>query len=350
MKKFNSLVVCILAGVLASCSPKVSTYMTRSYPAQVDYDNMVVLKDNGPLPDDAQWIGSIEVNGKGSYDRLAEISRYNAWKEGGKYIRIKEFASQGARSDVHVMKSDVYRADTVKIDPQNIKTIDQALIPSIISTPTYVPLGPTPYDKQDHVRVFVGYGRRLNKINPDLSFFEKEHMKRLMNGVLYGIEYIQYFSKSKTSGVGLRYQNMHAKSSDPASMTEGGTTVNGLLVEKVNINFLGPLYSGRWISQNGKHLLMDNIGAGLILWNDTRTFNDEKLELTGRTFGITGDFNYSYFLSDNITLGAGISYTSGVIKRVTLYDGTQRQSGDLERNDWEGLVHLGVCAQLVYTF
>ena len=54
------------------------------------------------------------------------------------------------------------------------------------------------------IRVFAGYGRRLNKVDPCLSLYEKEHVKRLMNGVLLGGEYVYFFNLVKGSGVGFR--------------------------------------------------------------------------------------------------------------------------------------------------
>ena len=55
-------------------------------------------------------------------------------------------------------------------------------------------------------------------------------------------------------------------------------------------------------------------------------------------------------MSEHFTLGAGISYTTGVITKATYSNGEQTQTVELEENQYEGLVHLGVCAQLIYTF
>lgn len=62
------------------------------------------------------------------------------------------------------------------------------------------------------------------------------------------------------------------------------------------------------------------------------------------------DFNYSYFINDNLSLGADVSLTSGLIRRVTAKSGYNTVSYDLPENQFEGLVHLGISVQLVYTF
>lgn len=62
------------------------------------------------------------------------------------------------------------------------------------------------------------------------------------------------------------------------------------------------------------------------------------------------DFNYSYFINDNLSLGADVLLTSGVIRRVTAKSGYNTVSYDLPEDQFEGLVHLGLCVQLVYTF
>ena len=357
IRNYISIFVCFTAWVLTSCSPKVTSNILHKEKPQESLDDVVMLKEKEPLPADAEWMGSVSVKGKAGYDRMAEMTRFEAWQKGGKYVKVKHYGSDGVRSDIHVMNSDVYKADTAKANPKNVRVIDSggnvlnvnAAATSSVNEAVEI----TPWEKTgtDNVKVFVGYGRRMNKISPDLDLFQREHIKRLLNGVMFGAEYIQYFNRARGSGLGLRYQIMHGSSADAATMTyENGTTVDGVLDESVNISFMGPVYSGRWVSGNVKHQAVANVGLGLMLWNDVQTFNDEKLVMRGKTLGVLYELNYSYLVNEHIALGADVSLTSGVLKKVNATDGEKTETYMLEENQYEGLAHLGVCAQILFTF
>ena len=119
MRNYSSILFCVGVWTLASCSPKVTSNIIHSYPQLESPDQMVVFKDKEPLPADADWMGSVKVEGKASYDKMADISRFTAWKAGGNYLKIKDYSASGLRSDIHVMNSDVYRADTTKVVYEN---------------------------------------------------------------------------------------------------------------------------------------------------------------------------------------------------------------------------------------
>lgn len=353
-----SILICIMAWAFASCSPKITSNIIHRDKPQEWLEDVVVLKEKDPLPDDAEWMGTIDMKGKVSYDKMAEKIRFKAWEEGGKYVKIKSYGSDGVRSDIHVMKSDVFRSDTTTVPQVDKNNNDRSATTgfgigrtAVVRSSDYSSMVPESDEAVHSVRAYVGYGRRLNKISPELNLFEKEHVKRLMNGVVFGTDFIQYFDRAKGSGLGLRYQIMHATSADPATVTyEDGTSKDAVFNEMVNISFLGLLYSGRMQSRNGKHLFVANVGGGLLLWKDVQKVDKDMLTITGRTFGLTYDLNYSCFVSEHLSLGAGISYTAGVIRNATFSDGEQTRTRDLEKNKQEGLAHMGICAQITYTF
>lgn len=336
---------------ITSCSPRITSNLLRTYEPEGTVNDVVLLGEKEPTPADAEWIGSIEVKGKGSYDSMAQETRLEAWRAGGKFFRVKSFASDGVRSDIHIMNSDIYRLDTVQAVSKPMIVGNSNGYESAAGSAGDMTLETIPSIAGNNaLRFFVGYGRRLNKLSPNLGNFEKIHYKRLMNGVLLGGELIYYYDDNG-SGLGLRYQVMRSSTSDAVSITyDDGSYKDGLWDEKVTISFIGPLYSGRAVSKNGKHLFMSNVGAGLLMYNDIQAVDNEELTVAGKTFGITGDINYSYMLNDHFSIGADVSYTNGVIKRVTISDGTRTESFDLDENSREGLLHLGVCLQAVYTF
>lgn len=363
MRKVYFAIVYGVVWVLTSCSPKVTSNMIHKYPQQDSLEDVVLFKEKEALPADAEWIGSIGVEGKGNYSEMAEMTRLKAWKEGGKYVRVRDFGVSSVRSDIHFMNSDVYHQDTTKVN--NVVSLPQSGSQSVsppvntsiayaspdLNTESSVPVSPleqlTPYT----VRAFVGYGRRLNKVNSNLNLFEKEHVKRLLNGVLFGCDFLYYFNSTKGRGVGFRYQVLHSTSSDAAAFTyENGTTEEGVWTETVNISFIGPLYSERSVSRNGKHLLISNVGLGLLLYRDNSKFKKDNTNGTGSNLGYTCDLNYSYFVTDKLSIGAALSLTVGSVGSLRVSDGNKTETIELSKENREGLLHMGLSAQIVYTF
>lgn len=105
-------VVCAAVWALVSCSPVVTSNIIHTSQPLESVDDVVMLKDKEPVPDDAEWMGSVRVNGNGSYSKMEDMTRREAWLNGARYVRIKDFSTpQGVRSDVHVMNSDLYKID-----------------------------------------------------------------------------------------------------------------------------------------------------------------------------------------------------------------------------------------------
>lgn len=358
MKRYLPLLVCVTVWAMVSCSPKISSNIAKKVEPQPTLDDVVLLREKDPLPADARWLGDMEMKLSANYEKMADIMRRRGWSNGAKYVKVNSYNNNGIRSDYHVMNVSMYWSDTTQVIENGVKIIDRNgnVIGSYDADNGTPNLSQKPVTSLDLLgvngfRVYAGYGRRLNKVAPDLTIYEREHVKRLKNGEVLGIEYIRYFDHHKGNGLGLRYHIMHGSSADAATLQyENGTTVDGVLNESVNISFFGPVYSGRAVSSNGKHLFVDNVGAGLLLYNDRASFNGETVTIMGRTFGTTLDFNYSYFINGNLSLGADVSLTSGIIRRVTAKSGYNTVSYDLPENQFEGLVHLGISAQLVYTF
>ncbi len=374
MIRLNSVIICVVAGVMVSCSPKIASNMIHSYPPQESYEDVVMFKEKEPLPVDAEWMGDIVVKGKANYDKMAEMTRLRAWESGGKYVKIKEYASQGARADVHVMKSDVYRADTVQHKAVPITTYSNNNAnnnPASVNAPYEIrksgyvndlnTTSSTPatldvpfFTSPNSLRMLAGYGRRVGKINPRLNEFEKMHLKRMLGGVMLGADYVRYFNSSRTCGFGFRYQMIHGHSEDYCTMTfdDGSPSLEGLLVDNVNISYVGPIYSKRKATRDGKNYVMYDVGFGLLLYRENSAIAGKSSNTKGVTTGITLNFNYSHMLSDKLSLGADLSLTSGTLTKYTVnsYYGQTVTVGYEDENDWIGLMHLGICAQLIYTF
>ena len=356
--------VCVTVWALCSCSPKVTTNIIHKQKPLENVEDVVILREKDPLPNDAEWMGSIEVKGKANYNRMAEITRFKAWEQGANYVRVKSFGSDGVRSDIHFMNSDVYRADTahhvavpISTVASNSGYVNRGSTGAVSTNQTAAYNAPSMdlgFESPNGFRFYTGYGKRLGKINPALNDFEKMHLKRMLRGVLLGADYVRYFNSSRTCGFGVRYQLMHAKSEDYASVTfdDGSPTLEGLLSDKVNISYVGPIYSKRSISKDGKSSFMYDVGLGLLFYKNTSSIANKQASIVGVTSGLTADVNYSYMLTDKLSIGANLSLTSGALYNYTTtdYHGNTVNSSDVSDSQAESLLQMGVSAQLIYTF
>jgi len=112
MRKISTIIVCALVCALFSCSPVVTSNITHSYSPLKTVDDVVVLDEKDPVPGDATWMGSVEVKGSGSRNLMMDMTRREAWENGARYVKIKNYTSSMTRSDIHALNSDLYWNDS----------------------------------------------------------------------------------------------------------------------------------------------------------------------------------------------------------------------------------------------
>ena len=114
--------------------------------------------------------------------------------------------------------------------------------------------------------------------------------------------------------------------------------------------FIGPILSFRGISTNRKHILSTTIGLGILNYVDKTEFKNLKERIIGNTLGLTYDLAYAYNMTDKLSLGADLNYTSGMLKNYVYEHDGRSESGTLDKDHWEGLSHVGLSVSLSYTF
>ena len=195
-------------------------------------------------------------------------------------------------------------------------------------------------------RVYSGYGRRLNKVDPELDQLEKTHAIYWINGIVIGSDLVIYLNKAKSCGLGLKYQIMHSQGS---SMMDIHSNM-GRLEDKVNISYLGPVFSQRFTLNEGQNVLMYNIGMGWLFYDWRGEINKANGNMSGQTIGATLDINYSRMIKKKLAVGVDLSLTTGALSSYDTFDGVKRITVQLENNKKEGLTHMGLSLQLLYKF
>lgn len=350
----------LIAMTMVSCSPKVLTDFKKTYPPVGTPDDVAVFEYENvqKLPIQGELLGNVRIQdtgftntGRGTYEKVVDIAKRETWNAGGNIMIINEHDFPDIISSIHRINALAYRADSASfaktkaqvhsfIEDETKYNGDQ--FANRLSQKRTINPGVS-------IRAYTGIGRRTNKLNPNLNIFEKQHAKRLLNGWLYGIDGT-YFTESGL-GVGVRYQTLYSNSSDYAALILDNDNVEeGVLDDKVYITFFGPIFAARADSKNGKHLFIANIGLGALTYKDISTFNRHEEETTGRCLGYTCNFCYSYMMTEHLSLGADVSFTTGVLNDVKINSEGNIKAVRLEKENREGLSNLGLSVELRYTF
>ena len=184
---FNLLMAAIL---FASCSPRVLTSINKTYePSLSSAEDVIVMENVKQLPVQAERIGEVRVGdtgftstSNGTYDKVVGLAKIEAWRAGGNLLVITQHAYPSLMSTIHNINADIFRTDTAsyrKLASTETGTIIQPSETQYIMRQGVMVVAQKPGFS---VRAFAGFGRRINKLDPSLSGFEKEHIKRALNG------------------------------------------------------------------------------------------------------------------------------------------------------------------------
>lgn len=326
MKKINLLFAGIL---LVGCSPKVGTNFTNPYPMLGPDDEVLVLEERQPAPQNADKIGSIRVGDtgfttrdNGTYDKVLGIIESYSREVGGNVIKITNHQVPDFVSTIHRVNADLYHIDDIK---------DLRYSSTLISTPNqqaYVSPksadGNVGYSAAQTVEenepdwkwaisADIGFGRRLGKINPNLTESEKILQKGLMNGISYDFKAIYYTNRA--IGFGILYHNLHKKNEEYGTITfNNGNSESGTLIQNLNLWYACPVMSFRFISKNGKGVGFVDYGLGVAGYSENDKINSRSGTAKGVDVGYFASVEYDFFLSDHLAAGAFFSLASGAVR------------------------------------
>ena len=345
----------LIAITVASCSPRITSNITKTYSPIGTTDDVVVLEGIKSIPKQWDKLGNIKIDdtgftktSNGTYDKVVGLAKEETWMAGGNIMVITEHYVPDHISTIHRINSLAFRADSASHAYAASQARETATDQD--KNKNYVLVSNIPYIKPGFsFRAYTGYGRRINKISPELNAFQRQHIKRIMNGWVYGLD--GTFFMESGYGIGFRYQTMFSSSADYAVVEDDeGSYIEGTLKDDVYITFIGPLFSGRSDSKNGKHIFISNVGLGALLYKDNGTFQDYKERISGVTLGYNCNLSYSYLVTDHLSLGADLSYTTGVLKELNYTSGNLTNTVTLDKDHREGLAQIALSVGARYTF
>lgn len=185
-----------------------------------------------------------------------------------------------------------------------------------------------------------GYAYRIGKVDNSQDAVLVNHIKKLKQGVTYGADATWFFMESL--GVGLKYNSLNIGNSEQVTVTyDNGTQESGLLEDKINIWFFGPIASYRVMSRNMRNAFFMNVGLGYMGYKDRAVLIDPFI-IKGSTIGYLYEIGYDQSLTDKISLGAMLSFVSGTLTGYQRNQGGSWNTVNLESDSYESLNHINL--------
>lgn len=130
---------------------------------------------------------------------------------------------------------------------------------------------------------------------------------------------------------------------------DGWTKYYGAFKEKIYTNFFG-------ISAFQKQRLNDDwnmyakFSLGMATYRNESEIIVAPMLITGKAPAIKGEFGFSYSLSRNISVNAGLSYLFSSLRKIKVDDGTNLTEVELNEDTKENLSRLNFSTGLQFTF
>lgn len=139
MKKLQGLFVIVGFIFFSSCSPKISTSLSKSYPP-LDYkQEVLVIGLDEAVPENSEVLGQVKIGDTGfstncDYDIVIDKAKLEARKAGGNAIKIIEHTPPSAmgsschRITAKILKIDNIENYTPKVEQEVLLDVDYAIL------------------------------------------------------------------------------------------------------------------------------------------------------------------------------------------------------------------------------
>lgn len=111
--------------------------------------------------------------------------------------------------------------------------------------------------------------------------------------------------------------------------------------ERIFVNYYGPLvYYQQFIGQDEKIRLTSAYSFGMATYRNEAEYLNGHYLLTGKSFGTDATLGLEYFITDHFSIGADLSVFYSSIRRITMTDGKNHQTLDLDKENYENLSRM----------
>lgn len=193
----------------------------------------------------------------------------------------------------------------------------------------------------------VGASYQAGTIPDGLGAVERDQAKALQWGLTYDADVTCYFFG--TFGLGVKYNSFRTSHQQNIVATlNSGETQSGLLSDKINIWFVGPMLSSRDFTK-GRSCWIMNAGLGYMGYHDDAVLID-SFTLNGGTLGVMAEGGYELALTKTLKLHALFSVYAGTLRSVTITEGGLPRPYNLDKDKQISLTHLDLKLGLSFNF
>ena len=400
MKQFHRLLFIATIILLSSCSPKISTSISKTYPPLAYKEDVVVIGLNQPEPEDAEVLGLVKIGDNGfstncGYNAVIFDAKQEARKAGGNALKLIEHKQPDIISTCDRITAKILRIENIdnfKTDTSN-KIADTDLFKVIPGEKALIILEngrevECILKSEDDTNVYVCIYRKSNKVDTHISKEKiksiilpkqktnldndyqalriainggysyvlaevseavpddfKDYVNELKSGYHFGGDFTYYFSQPL--GIGFRYYLFKTSNSMNDIYVEdaSGHKTFGVMSDDLTISYIGPMFSLRYLSPYNKNTFFTNFSLGYMSYSNKRVVV-YNYKLTGSTFGVALDIGYDIGLSRNFSLGLQLSLNAGALVKYELDDGTTTKKIELEKDEYESLNRIDLSVGL----
>lgn len=178
---------------LSSCSPRISSSITKNYPALDSLDEVAVLEVTEKIPANTEKLGEVKIGDTGfttkcDFETVLKAAKVEARRAGGNLLKITVHTYPDLASSCHRITATIY-----KVTPLDVATPLTVNTPGDSTTQSIQPVQEPVRDTIEIIKAGGGYKYKFNDQLLTLNSFEEV--------VLDNSTATEYFKKAKgTSG------------------------------------------------------------------------------------------------------------------------------------------------------
>lgn len=193
-----------------------------------------------------------------------------------------------------------------------------------------------------------GWSFLTAKLSDNIPNELQSYTKELRSGTHFGVDISGFTSES--FGLGLKYSYFGTKNqmNDVTIEYDDGSSETGIMKDDISINFFGPSVCSRMLSNDNKNAFITGIALGYLGYKNKFTLIDDYT-LTGGTVGLVFDLGGDFSIAPNLSLGLNVSMTVGTLSRISISNGHESQTIELDEENKENLSRIDISIGLRFS-
>lgn len=342
--KIKPLLLYVLIGSIGfSCSPRISTNITKKYPQQSLDVQVAIYTNEKDVPPQSEPIGTVSISDTGFSTKcdsatVFSMARSETLNAGGNGLLVTRHlrptimgSSCHQISGTMLLIPDFY--GTEKKTPESFQ--EQPALTSYRSANRFPEMA---------FMLDGGYNWRTAKMSSELSDYQRHLINQVKSGFLWSGSVSYYFSGF--IGVGLNFQQYISTHEEYAQNTDTGET--GELKLNDRITYIGPSCVFQLPLGKSNWIFDASAGFGYIGYKSKMNFSRDYLIVSGASLGTQLKVGLSYRITPELGIGFKLNAASGVLYQCNIEENGHKTTEKFEENQGEGLGQIGITLGIRY--